>query len=203
MLIGLAFGLGCHPLPDGRTAVEHEEEARRLRSDADQARAAVAIQETTRPMPTGPEMQADPTTPLAGAAQGRAAVSARSAEQHERIARRLREDADVACARVAATRWRTCPIPPASAVEEIPRGVRIKLAAPVEAEATRAEMSCAVARAHVERPGPDDEAACPLLVVGAQASFIDAAGAQSIEITAQDETHARDVRERARKLLPK
>ena len=50
-------------------------------------------------------------------------------------------------------------------------------------------------------PSADDEAACPLLVVGSRATFVDDAAGQSIEIVAQDATHAEEVRARAKKLL--
>jgi|SRR5579871_3500871 len=196
VLVGI---VGCRPLPDGRTAVEHEHEAQRLRSEADAARAAVTTQENARPTPTGVEQQMDPGTPLAGAAQGRAGYVVAQAQKHEETARRIREDADVACARVPASRWRSCPLGEPTAAEPIAMGVRLKLASPVEAEGMRDEMRCAVARAHVERP--DEEARCPLLVTGAEARVVDVPGGQAIEIVAQDQLHADEVRMRARKLL--
>jgi hypothetical protein len=198
-MFALFLVAGCHGLPDTRTAVEHEQLAAVSQSSSDQARAAVTVAETTRPVNNGVEATADATTPLYETAQGRSGYETMSAEDHIKIARKIRQNADVACARIPPSRWVTCPIGKPATVEAIPRGVRLILDGPA-VELMRDQIDCALARARVERPSDADAAACPILVPGAHPRVIDRPEGPILEIVADDEVHAVDVRTRAERL---
>jgi hypothetical protein len=182
--------VGCR-LPDGRTAVEHEQEAARRR---DKARAVVRVQETTQPVPSGYEAARDPGVPLAGYAQGRAGHEESVAAKHEQAAQRIRREAQAACLRVPVAMRSSCPVPRASVAEPIERGVRIRPRGTVAAENWRAEIECAQSEARVDRP--PDHATCPI-VQGTDVRVVDAPGGPILEIVAPTDALADEVRRRA------
>jgi hypothetical protein len=187
-------GLGCR-LPDTMTAVEHERKAAEERASEAQARASVKVQETTRPMPGAGDWQTDPTAPLIWFPTGRAGREGGLADQNEAAAKRIRNDAEAACARVPPSQQRMCPIPPLAKVERAGDAVRLFPAAPVEGEQLSNELRCAVAQARVDRPNDAD--ACPLLVQPSSARVVQRSGRTAIEITAPDELRASEVAKRA------
>lgn len=201
ILLGAGLlAVGCR-FPDSMTAADHEREAQHRRAGMASAEAAVRVQETTRPMPSGSESMADPGTPLVGMAGGRAAYDAQTAVRHEEAAQRIRRDAEVACLRVRPEDRSSCPIGEVARVEPLASGARLIFKTPPVAATMRAAVDCAVAEAHVDRPG--DFATCPLDVPGMSARVIERAGGAVLEITAPDDARAAEVRARAEALLPR
>lgn len=198
-LVAVFAASGCH-VPDTLTAVEHEEIATQRHAAADQARAAVRVQETTQPLPSGSESVGDAHAPMAEFPAGRAGREEALADEHERAAKRIRHDAEVACLHVAPSERRFCPIPKLDRVERTPLGVRLYPAPGVEPERLAAELRCAVAEAHVDRP--NDAASCPLYAPGASVHVQPKGAALAIEIGAPDEPSAAEIRRRAEAFHP-
>lgn len=194
-LIAIFVVAGCHPLPDGRTAVELERDAEQKRMAAEQARAFVRTQETTRPVPGGMEREMDPAAPGIGYAQGRVGRDEHTAQELEETAKKIRDTAETTCTRVPPSMRASCPVGKLARVETIPRGARLVPTEAPESESWRQKVNCALAQSHVERPSGAD--ACPLLVDGAESRVVDSPAGAYIEITAPDEARAAEVRRRA------
>ena len=187
--------VGCR-LPDSRTAVELEGEAERLRLEAETARAAVRTAETTRPVPSGSEAVADPGGPLAGYAQGRAGYVLSEAARYDAAAKRIRDDAQLACRGVPAAARRSCPLGSSLArLEALDRGVRLVYAERPETESLRAQIRCALAEARVDRPAVAES--CPLLVPGANARVVEEVTVTYLEITGRGPEGALEIQRRA------
>ncbi|MSP63685.1 MAG: hypothetical protein EXR72_25735 [Myxococcales bacterium] len=186
---------GCR-IQDTRTAVEHEQEAEHHRMEVEAARAMVTVAETTRPMQSATEAVGDPGTNLPHYAGARGATELQAAEEHEKAARRIRQDAEVACVRVPPSERTSCPVGgPVGSIEQIPRGVAIRPKVAPEPERLRALVDCAVAEARVVRP--TDAESCPLLVPGATPRVVDRPGGARLEIIAPDDARGDEVRRRA------
>ncbi len=162
--------IGCR-LPDSRTAVEHEREAEHHRAQADRARAAIRIAETTRPMPSANEAISDPGAPAGEIAAGRAAYEIQTAADHEKVAQQLRHEAEILCQRVPPSQWRTCPINLPFTVEKFSSGYRLRPGGSAAAESLRGEIGCAIARSRIDRS--EEQSACPLFAPGASVRVVD------------------------------
>lgn len=187
--------VGCVRPIDSRTAVEHEREAQRHRSEMELARSAVVKSEIARPMPSATEATEHPGTSMAAAAAGRVASEQRAAEGHELIARRIREEAALACEPIPPKERRICPVESVQRVERSGAVVRLHLAPTVSAEALRTGIGCAVAESHIERNAEHEN--CPLFVRGARPRVVDRPEGPVLEIEGETETQAIDVERRA------
>jgi hypothetical protein len=192
LLLCVCVAGGC--AHDLRTAVEHENLAAHHRANADQARAVVAVNETTRPMQSGSEMDMTGANRYEATAAGKGIADVETARKHDEAAQRIRAEAGIICSRVPASAQVSCPVDVRGKVEPIRNGVRIIVAGAASAEALRAQIECAMARTRVDYPA--DWATCPLYAPGAVAHVVDRPNMVAIDIVTRDEVQAAELRRR-------
>ena len=175
---------------DTMTAVEHDLEAERHRSAAQQAEASVRTVEIAMPPQSGSEIEKTSGFSSAELPAGRASSEIADAERHEKAARIIRERANSACRRVPIAEQKSCPVPPGH-VEPITLGARIVPAVSVPAELLRLHLECAMARAQVDRP--PDQASCPLYAPGAAPRVTDRPQGAVIDITVDTRSELDDL----------
>jgi hypothetical protein len=206
ILVAAALGLGCGTPAGGVRADEtsaegHRQEAAHERTGAAE-RAALYDPRATRPDPT---FVADPANPaqVGGVFTNPTETNLREAEghraharAHERAAQALERFEARECKGVPARERAACPLlGPATAIRDLPNGVRVELAATVPVAEVAAGMRCHYAFARA-RGFTDEAAGCPLYIRGIDIEV--ARAGHAVEITGATPELAREIQKRAR-----
>jgi hypothetical protein len=185
----------------GSTVRTDETGAEGHRAEAERERAAARqVQSRSEPRPAliNPGLNRAPFSPpvpdVEDAAQERR-WHAEHARDHEQAARELERLEEEACRGIDAGERARCPLlGPVATIQDLPRGVRIELAAGASPPAVLTSLRChhAFARARGFRAGT---AACPLDLRGIE---ITGSAAGAIEIIGSSRRVARELQKRAR-----
>jgi hypothetical protein len=200
--LGSCAGSGAAVRPDEMSATQHKQEAARERELARQNDAAFSVNAA------GPSPFRDPTEHSAGdyvysipvynPTEGRLADAERHrahARQHEAAARSLEQFEEVECKEFPPATRAACPLlGPATAIDDIPGGVRVTFAPGTRVDAVIAHMRCHYAYARAR--AFDEAVSCPLYIRGIE--IRQGANPMSVDITSPEPRAAEEIRTRSR-----